>query len=293
MPKLNLDSKFLHQLDSLKLLSKTAKKVYFQGERRGGRPGSGLEFIDYRQYQVGDDYRYIDWYLFSRLEQLFIKLFIEEECLRIFLIIDQSASMSSGNLAKIAYACRLAAALGYIALANLDEVGAATFSSRLGKILPPRRGRSQVFRLFDFLQEINPQGRTNFNLSLSEFSRGKRQPGMAVILSDVLDPDGYEEGLLALKSRGWEVFLIQILEENELKPREKGEVVLIDKETHQRVETIIDDSILKKYEQEMRDFLQRIESFCKHYEIKYLQILTSLPLPELIFQQLRKMKILK
>ncbi|MFQ6066415.1 MAG: DUF58 domain-containing protein [bacterium] len=293
MAKLILDPKFLHQLDSLRLLSKTSKKVYLQGERKEKRPGSGLEFIDYQEYQVGDDYRYIDWNLFSRLDQLFVKLFIEEESLRVFLVVDQSVSMSEGNPSKIDYACSLAAALGYIALANLDEVGAATFSSELEKVMPSRRGRSQAFRLFGFLERVSCRGRTNFNLSLDEFSRSQRPAGMTIIFSDLFDPHGYEEGLLALRTRGWEICLIQILEESELSPQEKGEVVLIDKETYERVDTFIDESILKIYQQRVANFLEGIEVFCQHYKIRYLRTLTSLPLSKLIFQRLRNARILK
>ncbi len=293
MVKLGFDSKFLHQLESLKLLSQRAKKIHFEGERRGSRPGSGLEFVDYQQYQPGDDYRYIDWHLFSRLEQLFIKLFIEEEILRVFLIIDRSASMSSGQPSKLEYAARLAASLGYVALSNLDEVGGLIFSSCPEKILPPRRGRAQIFRLFKFLQGLSAHGRTNFNLSLSEFSQKQRHAGMAIIFSDLLDPNGYEEGLLALRSRGWEISLIQVLEEQELEPDQAGEAVLIDRETGQRVETILDEEILRRYRQEVRNFLEGIESFCKHYEIKYIRATTSLPLPEMLFKHLRKVRILK
>ncbi len=293
MAKILFDSKFLHQLNSLKLVSKRARKVFFQGDRRGGKPGSGLEFIDYREYQVGDDYRYIDWHLFSRLEQLFVKLFTQEENLRVHLIIDESESMSGGDPSKIDYACQLAAVLGYIALVNLDEVGSSTFSFQLGKTLPSRRGRSQVFNLFHFLEGINTQGKTSFSSCLKEFSRRQRKAGMAVVLSDLLDPQGYEKGLLSLRSRGWEVCLLHILEQNELRPIEKGEVVLIDKETHQRIETIIDEVTCQRYEQELRDFFQRVESFCQHYEINYVRVLTSLPLTSFIFQDLRKRQILK
>jgi len=293
MVKLLLNSKFLHQLDSLKIISKRAKKVFFQGERRGKKAGSGLEFIDYQEYQVGDDYRYIDWHLFSRLEQLFVKLFVEEENLRVHLIIDESESMSGGDPSKIDYACQLAAALGYIALVNLDEVGSTTFSSQLKKTLPPRRGKPQVFNLFNFLEGITAQGKTSFNLCLEEFSRRQRKAGMVVVLSDLLDPMGYEEGLLSLRSRGWEVCLLHILEENEVRPIENGEVVLIDKETHQRIETIIDKVMGQKYEEELKDFFQRVESFCQYYEINYLRVLTSFSLINFIFQNLRKRQVLK
>jgi len=87
--------------------------------------------------------------------------------------------------------------------------------------------------------------------------------------------------------------LIQVLEEQELEPEQAGEAVLVDRETGQRVETILDEEILRRYRQEVRNFLEGIESFCKHYEIKYIRATTSLPLPEMLFKHLRKVRILK
>lgn len=293
MARFIFDTNLLAHLDSLRLLSRKARKLYLQGDRTGKRAGSGLEFIDYQQYQMGDDYRYIDWNLFSRLGELFTKLFIQEESLRVCLLIDQSGSMSTGSPPKIDYACSLAAVLGYIVLSNLDEVKGVSFSSGLNRILPFSRGKSHIYHLFDFLREINAEGETRFNLSLREFTRRERRTGMAIVLSDLLDPQGYQDGLLSLRSRGWEVTLIHILEEKEIRPPEEGEVVLIDRETHRRVETIIDESILKIYREQVREFLQEVESFCKHYSIKYMRCVTPLPFRELIFQGLRKKKILK
>ncbi len=293
MANIIFNTNFLRQLDSLKLVSGGAKKNYFQGERKDKRAGSGLEFIDYQQYQIGDDYRYIDWNLFSRLGELFTKLFIEEESLKVSLLIDQSASMSTGYPSKIDYACSLAAILGYIALTNLDEVEVVTFSSGIKNFLPPSRGRSHIFHLLDFFKTVNPEGKTGFNFSLKEFARRKKKVGLVAVFSDLLDLAGYKEGLFDLKLRGWEVILFHILEENELYPKEEGEVVLVDKETHQRIETIVDASVLELYKKQMEEFLQDVESFCKQYKIRYLRILTSFPFRKLIFQKLRKIKILK
>ena len=293
MGKLILDEKFLRKLDSLRLLSKKVESGHFQGERRGSKSGSGLEFIDYQPYQMGDDYRYIDWHLFSRFEQLFIKLFVEEKDLRVHILIDQSFSMNGGNPSKIEYAKKLAAALGYIALVNFDQVGVITFTSRLEESLPPKRGKLQILELFNFLQKISSQGETNLNLCLDKFVSRERKSGLAIVISDLLDEKGYQKGLLSLRTHGWEVSLIQILEEKEVNPEEEGTVVLVDKETHNKIETEITSSTIKLYQIALRNFFKEIENFCEHYQIKYLQTLTSFPLSSLIFKNLRRKKVLK
>lgn len=293
MGKLILEEKFLRELDSLCLLSKKVESGHFQGERRGSRAGSGLEFIDYQPYQVGDDYRYIDWHLFSRFEQLFIKLFVEEKDLRVHLLIDKSFSMSTGVPSKIEYAKKLAAALGYIALVNFDRVGITSFTSCLEESLPPRRGKLQILELFHFLEKISSRGETNFNFCLNKFASRERKSGVAIVISDLLDEKGYQEGLLSLRTRGWEISLIHILEEREVNPPEEKGVVLVDKETHKRIETEVTPSTIKLYQKALEDFFKEIENFCEYYQIKYLRTLTSLSLSSLIFRNLRRKKVLK
>src|SRR5438128_1969399 len=126
-----LDPKFLGQLEQLELVTKKIFLGRMKGERRSKRKGQSVEFADYRNYVVGDDLRFLDWNLYARLERLFIRLFMEEEDLHFYLLIDQSASMGFGDPTKLYYAKQVAAALGFIGLVNLDRVAVAAFTDKL------------------------------------------------------------------------------------------------------------------------------------------------------------------
>jgi len=122
MARLLFDEIFLQRLEKLSVVSRRLAVGLGKGERRSPRKGSGVEFRDYRPYAVGDDLRYVDWNIYSRLERMVLKLFVEEEDLCIHLLVDASASMAFGSPAKLDYALRAAGALGYIGLANLERV---------------------------------------------------------------------------------------------------------------------------------------------------------------------------
>src|SRR3989441_12946287 len=131
-----LDPYFLRKLDTLSLRSRRLVRAGLRGERRSRTLGRGVEFADYRSYQIGDDYRHIDWSIYSRLDRLFVRLFSEDEEVNVHLLLDTSPSMVWGAPRKLDYAVQIAAAIGYVALANLDRVGAAAFGSRLQSLLP-------------------------------------------------------------------------------------------------------------------------------------------------------------
>src|ERR1043166_999147 len=126
-----LEPEFLRKLEQLSLVSKKIFTGQLKGERRSSRRGTSVEFADFRNYTLGDDLRYVDWNTFARLEKLFLKLFVEEEDLHVYLLVDGSQSMTYGSPAKLAYAKRIAAALGYIGLTNFDRVGATVFADRM------------------------------------------------------------------------------------------------------------------------------------------------------------------
>src|SRR5437868_4495447 len=119
-----LDPAFLRKIEQLSLVAKKLFTGQLKGERRSAKRGASVEFADYRNYTLGDDLRYVDWNTYARLEKLFLKLFLEEEDLHVYLLVDGSASMAFGDPAKFDYARRIAAALGYVGLANYDRVGA-------------------------------------------------------------------------------------------------------------------------------------------------------------------------
>src|SRR5215831_18119568 len=126
-----LSPEFLHRLEQLEIVSKKIFAGRMKGERLSKRKGQSVEFADYRNYVVGDDLRFLDWNLFARLDRLFIRLFLEEEDLHFYILIDNSLSMDFGTPTKLHYAKQLAAALGFVGLVNLDRVVVEAFNDRL------------------------------------------------------------------------------------------------------------------------------------------------------------------
>src|SRR5271168_2626637 len=149
-----LDPQMLARLEQQELVSRKNFMGRMKGERRSKCKGQSVEFADYRNYVVGDDLRFLDWNLYARLDRLFIRLFMEEEDLHFYVLIDNSLSMDFGTPTKLHYAKQVAAALGFIGLVNLDRVVIEAFNNRLAQSMPAVRGRRSLWRLLDFLNKI-------------------------------------------------------------------------------------------------------------------------------------------
>src|ERR1700687_814571 len=165
-----LDPQFLARLEQLELVSRKIFLGRMKGERRSKRKGQSVEFADYRNYVVGDDLRFLDWNLYARLDKLFLRLFMEEEDLHVYLLVDNSLSMDFGTPTKLHYAKQVAAALGFIGLVNLDRVVVEAFNERLTQTMPAARGRRSLWWLMDFLNKIQPAGGSDMAQSLRTFS---------------------------------------------------------------------------------------------------------------------------
>src|SRR3954451_25415563 len=165
-----LDPQFLARLEQLELVSKKIFLGRLKGERRSKKKGQSVEFADYRNYVVGDDLRFLDWNLYGRLDRLFIRLFMEEEDLHFYVLLDNSLSMSFGTPTKLHYARQVAAALGFIGLVNLDRVRVQAFNDRLVQRLPALRGRRSLWRMIDYLDKLEPAGPSALAASLRAFS---------------------------------------------------------------------------------------------------------------------------
>src|SRR5688572_10543004 len=137
------DDEFLKKLEYLSVVSKRIFAGQFKAERRTKRRGTGLEFADYRQYVAGDDFRHLDWKAYLRLNKLILRLFEEEEDLPIYFFLDVSQSMTYRKPPKLDYARRVAAALCYIGLSNLDRVRMVAYASKIKGEVPPQRGKGR------------------------------------------------------------------------------------------------------------------------------------------------------
>src|SRR5271156_7126327 len=170
-----LDPAFLHKLEQLELVSRKIFVGRMKGERKSKRRGSSVEFAEHRNYTFGDDLRHIDWNVYGRLDKLFLKLFLEEEDLHVYTLLDTSLSMDFGKPTKLRYGKQVAAALAFIGLVNHDRVLMDTFSARLDQGLHGIRGRSQMWRIVQYLDQLEGTGQSN--LTAAARAVGIRQPG--------------------------------------------------------------------------------------------------------------------
>jgi uncharacterized protein (DUF58 family) len=278
---------FLMQLERLDFVSRRSHVGRVQGERKSPRRGQSVEFADYRHYEVGDDLRYVDWNAFGRLDRLYLKVFVDEEDLCVHLLLDASASMDFGQPAKFRYALRLAAALGFVAFANLERVAVGVFRESVTEGWLPTRGRHQFRPLEEFLDGIVPAGATRFNESLRQYALRARDAGLAVVVSDFLDPGGYEAGLRALMERRFDVHVVHLLAPEELHPTLGGDLQLVDAESGEIREVTVDAETRRAYERQLGTFLDAIEGFCRSNEINYVRVSTDVALEDLILRRLK------
>jgi uncharacterized protein (DUF58 family) len=295
------DKEFLRKLESLAFLSRRLYRGEARGAHTSVRRGTSLDFADFRSYQPGDDFRTIDWGIYGRLDKLVVRLYAEEEDLTIHLLLDSSASMSYGSPPKIDYARRLAAALGYVGIGSLDRVGVTTFGTGLAAgpaaALAPRRGRTQLFHMLEYMSALRPSGGTNIGRSLEEYARRSRSPGLAIVISDLLDEtrsgsagalDGYKRGLQALAFHDFEVVLVHVLDRDEIGPGEQGALRLTDMETGQVLPLYVDRQLLAAYRARVTGFFAEVESFCLRNRIEYLRAATIVPFEDVVLRYLRQ-----
>lgn len=282
-----LEPGFLRKLDTMTLRSRRLFRGMLRGERRSRSLGRGVEFADYRSYQSGDDYRYIDWNIYSRLDRLFIKLFSEEEDINVHLFVDTSRSMAWGDPSKLDYAARVAAALGYIGLRHSDRVGVVAFADRLSRIVPPHRGRGQVLRLFEALGELEGRGTSDLRTAMWEYVHKTHRRGLLVLISDLLFPNGFEEGLKLARYHRFDPFVIHVLSDDEIAPQAVGDLSLIDIETQAKVDVSIDGPSLEAYGKARDAYFAEIEQFCVRHQIDYLRTTTTVPFDDLVLRHLR------
>src|SRR5207247_5851086 len=188
-----LDPQFLARLEQLELVSRKIFLGRMKGERRSKKKGQSVEFADYRNYVIGDDLRFLDWNLFARLDKLFIRLFMEEEDLHFYVLIDNSLSIDFGNPPKLHYAKQVAAALAFIGLVNMDRVVIEAFNDRLVQSLPAVRGKKSLWRVLEFLQKLAPAGPSDMKEAMRTFSLKSSGKGIVVVLSDFMYKNGYED----------------------------------------------------------------------------------------------------
>ncbi|MCC6728739.1 MAG: DUF58 domain-containing protein [Chthonomonadales bacterium] len=278
---------FLRKLERLALASRRAFAGQMKGENRAPRRGASVEFADYREYQPGDDLRYVDWNTAARLDRLFVKLFVEEEDVLLALLLDTSASMGFGEPAKLEVAIRVAAALGYVGLIQHDRVRVAAFPGAPGTAPAPRRGRAAVPPFFAHLAALRAEGGAPLGPALRDWAAASRGRGIAVVISDFMDTS-WREGVGALVARDFQATLLHLLSPEELVPTVRGDVALIDSETRATLPLSVGPALLARYQAALAAHCDGIRAFARARGAGYLRVSTGATLEDIVLKQLRR-----
>jgi len=281
------------KLDSLDVLSRKILQGKLQDERRSKRRGQSVEFADHRPYVAGDDLRFVDWNIYGRLDQLFLKLFLEEQDLTIHIVIDISASSSLGEPPKEVFIKKLAAALGYVSLVNNNRVTISSFADGVKGQLTNMRGRNYLGAMAEFLLGADCEGPSHFESSCRTLATGRIGSGIMIVLSDFFFKEGFEQGLRRLLGRQYDLYAIQVLSPQELKPELTGDLKLVDIEDADAAEVTISGALLKFYKRNLTSYCNELKDFCTRRGATYVLGNTSESVESLTLNYLRRIQLLR
>ncbi len=281
---------FLKTLEYLSLVSRRVFRGQLLAQRRTRQLGGGVEFADHREYTPGDDFRHLDWNLFARHDELLLRRFQEEEDLHVYILLDCSRSMAAGTPPKFDYARRVAAAMAYIALADLDRVSLATFAGDVVSHFPLTRGKDRILAILQFLERAETAAEpTDLRRVAAGFVRRMRglRRGLVVVVSDLFDPDGYQGGLDVLRHHRYEPHIVQVYDRADADPALKGDVELLDVETGVVDKVTVTERALRQYREVFGAFLESVRKYGSTYGISVNRTTTDVPFDELILKMMR------
>ena len=310
-----LDPSFLRKLERLRILARRAFPGATRGERRSTRRGASVEFADFRKYEAGDDFRHVDWNIYARLERLMLRQFIEEEDVRVDVLIDASQSMRfGGDVTKLDFARRAAACLAFIAATSHDMVGLSVFGGATPRRIAAKRGRAHMMSILSFLDAMsaetaNPElesreasivseagseiasGSPDLASVLRRYHQLTARTGIVFIISDFLDASDFARELKLLRYDGFDLNLLQVLALDELQPRIAGDYALVDSETGGLCEITIDGRALAAYHAKLDEFTASLERFCRGKGIGYTLLNTSENFEDILLRNLVRGKM--
>lgn len=263
------DADFQRRLEYLAVASRRLFAGRIKAERRTRIAGSGIEFADHRAYTPGDDLRALDWNVYGRTERLLVKRFEEEEDLTIAIVLDVSGSMAFGDRRRFDHARRLAAAMAYVALSNLDRVAMVAVSTKIERRMAPARGKGQIFKVFEFLRGLKPGGETALAEAGRTLGAELKRRGVAIVVSDLYDPAGFERGLNALRYQKFEPMVIHVTDARDADPGARGDVLLVDAESGEGREVTLTPALVAKFRDAHAQWAREVEGFCKARRVAY------------------------
>ena len=293
-----LNDAFFSRLETLSLELRANLGGFFGGKHLVRTYGQTVEFADYREYQLGDDIRRIDWNLYSRFEKFFLKLFTDERQMHTQIFIDCSASMGKDMPEKAGYTVGVAAALGYLSVHNMDKVSFKLIhgdkaEDNFGTIV----GKRAFFDAISSLENLEFEGDTDIGKAITSCPNMGSNDGLAVIISDFFTDSDWKKAVDYLCYKKKQVLLIRIMTPDELDPSYSGRVNLIDCESGSMEDTKnlrirITRANQLAYEQALQDVEEDMRSFCASREADFITVSTEQSLETMLFKELLKVGIM-
>ena len=283
-----IDQKLLEKLEQLTIRWHKSFPGLIGGHNPSRFPGAGQEFLDHRHFHHGDDFRAVNWRAYLRLDKLFLKLFQVEPRVPVRILLDVSASMSTGNGAKFDYARKLAAALTYVGLVRLDTICLQPFRTGLEDALVFGGGRHRFAPAVKFLTNLKASGSTDYLQCARQFSAKYPQRGLVVVLSDFLSATDADKPLQYLADFGHELLLVQLWAPEDREPPWEGEMELTDAETGEKLELSLDDAARNAYMQAFDDYSRALRVLAHRTGGRYAGLRTDVPIEEAVFGPLMR-----
>ncbi|MCK4835226.1 MAG: DUF58 domain-containing protein [Candidatus Aminicenantes bacterium] len=269
-----ISTEILKKIKRIEIISKKTSKEAFAGEYHSAFKGRGMEFSEVREYIFGDDIRFIDWNVSSRMGKLYLKQFVEERELTVILAIDLSASLGffSAKKSKKEIAAEISAIISFTAMLNNDKVGLLIFTDQIERFIPPKKGKIHLLRIIREILTFKPEGkRTSIDHGLVYLNKVIKKKAIVFLISDFIDK-GFTKSL-KISSQKHDLIAINISDVREINPPEKGLFILKDYETG---EEFFADFSLKKSKQGFRKKLkeasQFLEDLFQRYNVDYINI---------------------
>jgi uncharacterized protein (DUF58 family) len=277
----------LGRLERLELVTRKIFRGQLKGERRSRRKGQSVEFADHRNYVSGDDLRFIDWNLYARLDKLFLRLYQEEEDLHFYALLDTSPSMLFGQPTKLRFAQKLAAALGYIGLCRSDRIKVESLTDQPSPPSAGLRGKASLWKLLRHLENLPQTSHTSLEASVKKFCIRNPGKGIVVLLSDLMDKQGYQNAIRALVARQYDIYVIQIFSPEELDPELTGDLQLVDCEDGDLAEISVSPRLLARYQATLQAFVGEVRQFCARRGLVHMTCSTTQDVDQLVANYLR------
>jgi uncharacterized protein (DUF58 family) len=282
-----IDTSFLKEIEKLRLTMKRRINTKYYGERQSLDTGVGTIFKDFKSYVPGDDFRRIDWKIYARSNELFVRRYEEERNFVTHILLDSSASMNFrflGQETKFFYAAKIALGLIYLAIKSNEKYRFATFSDQINMT----RYNAPFLDILEHISDVNISGVSSLEFA-PYYKKFLNSKSLIFLISDFLMPQNQVIEFLKLFKKH-QIFLVQVLDKAEKELSLRGSVIIEDLETNAALKTYLGSRMIQEYENRLRDHIKVIKNACAQQKANFIETETSSPVVDFFYKIINELE---